>query len=54
MPRCKHCNTEISEMLDICPSCGKNPGVETITSVMKKKKSGSASKAKSKKPEKKT
>lgn len=39
--KCKCCGCdlgEIKERLDICPNCGKNPGVEGITSVIKKSK----------------
>ncbi len=53
MAKCKHCSAEIKEMLDICPSCGKNPGIETITSIIKKAEKGSSRKGYSKKQKKK-
>ena len=35
MAKCKNCGVDIDKHVNLCPKCGLNPSVETITSVFK-------------------
>ena len=42
MAKCKNCGVDIDKHVNLCPKCGLNPGVETITSVLKKSRGDGA------------
>lgn len=41
MAKCKNCGVDIDKHVNLCPKCGLNPSVETITSVLKKSRDDS-------------
>jgi RNA polymerase subunit RPABC4/transcription elongation factor Spt4 len=36
MLKCRHCSEELPEGVEICPTCGRAGGIETITGVIEK------------------